>query len=155
MHSGESVSSVRFSKNSKYILSSGRDSKVMLWELSTGEWGREGGREGEGGRERGGREGGRGEGGRERGGREGEGGREGRGRERGGRDSKMLWNYPQVSGGREGGKGEGEGGGKMGRREGGRGGGTEERGALWSCVVGGREKGEADKQLSHYFCILM
>ena len=36
IHTNESVSSVRFSKNSKYILSSGRDSKAMLWELSTG-----------------------------------------------------------------------------------------------------------------------
>ena len=37
MHSDEAVSSVRFSKNSKYILSSGRDSKAVLWELATGE----------------------------------------------------------------------------------------------------------------------
>ena len=35
-HGGEIVSSVRFSKNSKYILSSGRDGVSALWELSTG-----------------------------------------------------------------------------------------------------------------------
>ena len=35
-HGGEIVSSVRFSKNSKYVLSSGRDGVSALWELSTG-----------------------------------------------------------------------------------------------------------------------
>ena len=37
-HGGEIVSSVRFSKNSKYILSSGRDGVSALWELSTGKY---------------------------------------------------------------------------------------------------------------------
>lgn len=35
-HGGEIVSSVKFSKNSKYILSCGRDGVTDLWELSTG-----------------------------------------------------------------------------------------------------------------------
>ena len=35
-HGGEIVSSVKFSKNAKYILSSGRDGLSTLWELSTG-----------------------------------------------------------------------------------------------------------------------
>ncbi|XP_062608775.1 cleavage stimulation factor subunit 1-like [Saccostrea cucullata] len=34
-HDGEEVCSVTFSRNSKYILSSGKDSLVKLWELST------------------------------------------------------------------------------------------------------------------------
>lgn len=35
-HNGEAVTSVRFSKNSKYVLSSGKDGNAALWELSTG-----------------------------------------------------------------------------------------------------------------------
>ena len=131
MHSGESVSSVRFSKNSKYILSSGRDSKVMLWELSTGEWGREGGREGEGGRERGGREGGRGEGGRERGGREGEKGGGGKGE--GGIARCCGTIHRLVGGGREG-RGKERGGGRWGEEREGEGEG-QRRGVLYGAVL--------------------
>ena len=36
-HEGASVATVRFSKNTKYVLSSGRDSKARLWELSSGQ----------------------------------------------------------------------------------------------------------------------
>ena len=35
-HERAPVSSVMFSKNAKYVLSAGRDSKARLWELSTG-----------------------------------------------------------------------------------------------------------------------
>lgn len=35
-HGKEPVCSVRFSKNTKYILSAGKDSNAVLWELSTG-----------------------------------------------------------------------------------------------------------------------
>jgi len=38
-HDHAPVSSVMFSKNAKYVLSAGRDSKARLWELSTGTWG--------------------------------------------------------------------------------------------------------------------
>ena len=34
-HDGAGISSVVFSKNGKYVLSSGKDSMVKLWELST------------------------------------------------------------------------------------------------------------------------
>jgi cleavage stimulation factor subunit 1 len=34
-HDGSAISSVAFSRNGKYVLSSGKDSLVKLWELST------------------------------------------------------------------------------------------------------------------------
>ena len=34
-HDGAEVASVRFSRNGKYILSSGKDSLIKLWEIST------------------------------------------------------------------------------------------------------------------------
>ena len=34
-HDGVEVSSVRFTRNGKYVLSSGKDSLIKLWELST------------------------------------------------------------------------------------------------------------------------
>ena len=34
-HDGHEVCSVKFTRNGKYVLSSGKDSLVKLWELST------------------------------------------------------------------------------------------------------------------------